>query len=170
MPPCIWHPFCTRALFWSGLACVAIWLPTPVYIYIHVYTNSHSDRPFSDPLDAPSEVNNHDELPSSPSSSEQSGDSPDGDDVGPSPRAGTTSRTPVATEGDASATSPSPPRPRPQSSGPAARFSPSELRRESVRLRTFQGWPVNFVSPAQLAKAGFIYTGSRDCVRCVFCG
>ncbi len=30
MPACIWHHFCTRALFWFGLACVAIWLPTPV--------------------------------------------------------------------------------------------------------------------------------------------
>ncbi len=66
---------------------------------------------------------------------------------------------------------PSPaPRPRPSVRDPAASFSPSDLRRESVRLRTFQRWPLAFVTPGQLAAVGFVYTGSRDCVRCVFCG
>ncbi len=62
------------------------------------------------------------------------------------------------------------PRPRPSSSGPASAYSASDLKRESVRRRTFAGWSVPYISPADLARAGFIYTGSRDCVRCVFCG
>ncbi len=47
---------------------------------------------------------------------------------------------------------------------------PGDTRRESVRLKTFAKWPKPFIPPTRLAKSGFIYTGSKDCVRCVFCG
>jgi len=40
---------------------------------------------------------------------------------------------------------------------------------EERRLRTFTGWPINYVRPVDLAKTGFIFTGSSDVVRCVFC-
>lgn len=37
------------------------------------------------------------------------------------------------------------------------------------RLKTFEGWPLTFITPDQMAKAGFYYTGIRDKVRCLFC-
>lgn len=39
------------------------------------------------------------------------------------------------------------------------------------RLLTFNSWPqrFNFVKPLDLARAGFIYTGYSDVVRCKFC-
>jgi len=40
---------------------------------------------------------------------------------------------------------------------------------EEKRLRTFRGWPLDFIHSVDLAKAGFIYSGINDCVRCVFC-
>ena len=40
---------------------------------------------------------------------------------------------------------------------------------ESERLKTFEAWTVSFIRPADLANAGFVYTGRGDCVRCVFC-
>ncbi len=40
---------------------------------------------------------------------------------------------------------------------------------EEERLKSFRGWPVSFIRPADLAKSGFIYAGSADVVRCVFC-
>ena len=40
---------------------------------------------------------------------------------------------------------------------------------ESERLKTFGAWPISFIRPADLANAGFVYTGRGDCVRCVFC-
>jgi hypothetical protein len=40
---------------------------------------------------------------------------------------------------------------------------------EKIRLRTFRGWNSRVVRPSELAKEGFIYSGIRDCVRCVFC-
>ncbi len=108
-------------------------------------------------------------------------DSPDGEDIGPSPRRTTSTTSTTSDQESQPQPAPSPrlatdaatlpPVPRPQSGGgPAARFSPAQLRREAVRLSTFQGWPLSYISPAELARAGFIYTGSRDCVRCVFCG
>ena len=48
--------------------------------------------------------------------------------------------------------------------------APPDFRRESTRLRTFSKWNVPFIQPTQLAKSGFVYTGRRDCVRCIFCG
>ena len=44
-----------------------------------------------------------------------------------------------------------------------------EYRSEATRLSTFNNWPVTFIQPADLAHAGFIYTGHGDQVRCVFC-
>lgn len=43
-------------------------------------------------------------------------------------------------------------------------------RSERVRLGSFVGWPVTFLSPADLAAAGFYYTRSSDIVRCFCCG
>ena len=40
---------------------------------------------------------------------------------------------------------------------------------ESERLKTFDRWPLSYIRPADLANAGFVYTGRGDCVRCVFC-
>jgi len=45
-----------------------------------------------------------------------------------------------------------------------------DLRRESARLATFAGWPLAFISPADLAAAGFFYLDVRDSCRCAFCG
>ena len=44
------------------------------------------------------------------------------------------------------------------------------LKSEANRLRTFKGWPKgSCVSPVDLAKAGFFYTGKDDRVQCEFC-
>ena len=40
---------------------------------------------------------------------------------------------------------------------------------EAERLKTYEAWPVSSIRPADLANAGFVYTGRGDCVRCVFC-
>lgn len=40
---------------------------------------------------------------------------------------------------------------------------------EIERLRTFDGWSVSFISPANLARAGFYYLHELDRVRCAFC-
>ena len=56
---------------------------------------------------------------------------------------------------------------------PIAEAEPQNLqqyRSEVARLATFTNWQNRFISPADLANAGFIYTGDRDMVRCVFCG
>ncbi|XP_055336580.1 putative inhibitor of apoptosis [Paramacrobiotus metropolitanus] len=37
------------------------------------------------------------------------------------------------------------------------------------RLKTFDKWPLSYVSPRSLAEAGFIYTGEGDEVKCVLC-
>lgn len=38
------------------------------------------------------------------------------------------------------------------------------------RLRTFNGeWKLDFITPSQMAKAGFYYLGKQDRVRCMFC-
>jgi hypothetical protein len=46
---------------------------------------------------------------------------------------------------------------------------------EFHRLLTFKSpfgvdWPVDFIKPEDLAANGFIYTGNKDIVTCVFCG
>lgn len=40
---------------------------------------------------------------------------------------------------------------------------------EEARLRTFTNWPVTFLSPSDLAKAGFYYIGPGDKVACFAC-
>ncbi|CAG0914368.1 unnamed protein product [Notodromas monacha] len=44
-----------------------------------------------------------------------------------------------------------------------------KLKRESVRLRTFQRWSSPLVMPEDLARAGFFYFNDSDRVQCVFC-
>lgn len=41
---------------------------------------------------------------------------------------------------------------------------------EEERLKTFDGWPSNYVTPEELASNGFYYTGVDDVARCAFCG
>lgn len=41
---------------------------------------------------------------------------------------------------------------------------------EFLRLQSYVGWPVTFISPETLAGAGFYYTQDNDRVRCPFCG
>ena len=42
---------------------------------------------------------------------------------------------------------------------------------EAVRLQSFGGWPQDHhLKPADLAKAGYFYTGYSDCARCFYCG
>uniref|UniRef100_A0A2K6UCX8 Baculoviral IAP repeat containing 3 n=1 Tax=Saimiri boliviensis boliviensis TaxID=39432 RepID=A0A2K6UCX8_SAIBB len=44
------------------------------------------------------------------------------------------------------------------------------MNNEKARLLTFQTWPLTFLSPADLAKAGFYYVGPGDRVACFACG
>nr|O62640.1 RecName: Full=Putative inhibitor of apoptosis [Sus scrofa]AAC39171.1 putative inhibitor of apoptosis [Sus scrofa] len=44
------------------------------------------------------------------------------------------------------------------------------MNTEKDRLLTFQMWPLTFLSPADLAKAGFYYIGPGDRVACFACG
>lgn len=44
-----------------------------------------------------------------------------------------------------------------------------DMRREDERLKTFDKWPLTFLSPQTLAKNGFYYLGRGDEVRCAFC-
>lgn len=43
------------------------------------------------------------------------------------------------------------------------------MRTETNRLNTFTGWPLPFIKPAHLAKAGFYYTKKADIVKCAYC-
>lgn len=43
-------------------------------------------------------------------------------------------------------------------------------RFEQVRLSSFRGWLVDFISPSELAKNGFYYLKHRDMVKCFSCG
>ena len=44
------------------------------------------------------------------------------------------------------------------------------FRREDVRLLTFRGFPLDAkAQPEELAKSGFIFTGVKNIVQCVFC-
>ncbi|XP_068617288.1 death-associated inhibitor of apoptosis 1-like isoform X2 [Battus philenor] len=45
----------------------------------------------------------------------------------------------------------------------------TDMLREEERLKTFDKWPVDFISPDQLARNGFYYLGRGDEVRCAFC-
>ncbi|CAO2636188.1 Baculoviral IAP repeat-containing protein 3 [Lemmus lemmus] len=55
---------------------------------------------------------------------------------------------------------------------PALRTSPyhSAMNTEKARLLTYQTWPLSFLSPAELARAGFYYVGPGDRVACFACG
>ncbi|NXW75964.1 BIR protein, partial [Hirundo rustica] len=44
------------------------------------------------------------------------------------------------------------------------------MRTEDARLRTFHSWPLTFLSPTDLAKAGLYYLGTTDKVACFTCG
>ncbi|XP_007944205.1 baculoviral IAP repeat-containing protein 3 [Orycteropus afer afer] len=44
------------------------------------------------------------------------------------------------------------------------------MNTEKARLVTFQMWPLTFLSPTDLAKAGFYYIGPGDRVACFACG
>uniref|UniRef100_A0A096NYE4 Baculoviral IAP repeat containing 3 n=1 Tax=Papio anubis TaxID=9555 RepID=A0A096NYE4_PAPAN len=44
------------------------------------------------------------------------------------------------------------------------------MNNEKARLLTFQTWPLTFLSPTDLAKAGFYYVGPGDRVACFACG
>lgn len=44
-----------------------------------------------------------------------------------------------------------------------------DWKNEEVRLRSFSKWPVSFVSPISLAKAGFYFFNLEDRVRCAWC-
>ncbi|CAB3226801.1 unnamed protein product [Arctia plantaginis] len=44
-----------------------------------------------------------------------------------------------------------------------------DMRREDERMKTFEKWPVTFLSAEQLARNGFYYLGRGDEVRCAFC-
>ncbi|XP_076044930.1 baculoviral IAP repeat-containing protein 2-like isoform X1 [Oratosquilla oratoria] len=55
-------------------------------------------------------------------------------------------------------------------SSPSKKFnSYDSLRYEKERLATFIDWPVEWLSPADLAKDGFYYLRTEDHVACVFC-
>lgn len=43
------------------------------------------------------------------------------------------------------------------------------MRIEEERLKTFENWPITFLSPSVLARNGFYYLGRGDEVRCAFC-
>lgn len=49
-------------------------------------------------------------------------------------------------------------------------FHHGAMSTEKARLLTFQMWPLTFLSPADLAKAGFYYIGPGDRVACFACG
>ena len=38
------------------------------------------------------------------------------------------------------------------------------------RLKTYKNWPLTFMRSDELANDGFIYTGKKDSVLCVYCG
>ncbi|KAL2311087.1 hypothetical protein Nmel_002774 [Mimus melanotis] len=44
------------------------------------------------------------------------------------------------------------------------------MRTEDARLRTFHSWPLTFLSPIDLARAGLYYLGTADKVACFTCG
>ena len=47
---------------------------------------------------------------------------------------------------------------------------PVNMKTESTRLMTYRRWPARVgVTPENLTRAGFYYTGSNDTVQCSFC-
>lgn len=41
---------------------------------------------------------------------------------------------------------------------------------EAVRRQTFADWPITYMDPDKLARAGFYYLKTKDHVQCAFCG
>lgn len=59
----------------------------------------------------------------------------------------------------------------PLSSGTTTATMPAQdLKIVENRINTFNGWPLEFISPEQLATAGFYYLNIADQVKCAFCG
>lgn len=49
-------------------------------------------------------------------------------------------------------------------------ISQLNLTQYEQRLVTYMNkWEFNFITPSQMAKAGFYYTGTEDRVKCLFC-
>ncbi|KAL4716153.1 hypothetical protein ACJJTC_013930 [Scirpophaga incertulas] len=48
-------------------------------------------------------------------------------------------------------------------------FSGADLQHEAARIKTFEKWPLSFLTAEQLARNGFYYLGRGDEVRCAFC-
>nr|ADY38394.1 inhibitor of apoptosis protein 2 [Penaeus vannamei]AGC24180.1 inhibition of apoptosis protein [Penaeus vannamei] len=44
-----------------------------------------------------------------------------------------------------------------------------DFRNEENRLKSFENWPLDWLSPDDLAADGFLYLGTDDYCRCVFC-
>jgi len=60
--------------------------------------------------------------------------------------------------------------PCPQSSNTSSNSaSQRALRSEALRIATFQGWPLDYISPKSLSSAGFFYRGIQDQTQCAFC-
>lgn len=47
---------------------------------------------------------------------------------------------------------------------------PPQFNYERERLKSFENWPVSFLSPSVMAAAGFYFLKREDVVRCAFCG
>lgn len=47
---------------------------------------------------------------------------------------------------------------------------PPQFNYERERLKTFENWQVTFISPQDMAAAGFYFLEREDIVRCAFCG
>lgn len=45
-----------------------------------------------------------------------------------------------------------------------------QFTHERERLKSFEGWPISFLSASTMAAAGFYYLKREDIVRCAFCG
>jgi Inhibitor of Apoptosis domain len=46
----------------------------------------------------------------------------------------------------------------------------TDLKLIENRLQTYSNWPINYITPEQLAQAGFYYLNVADQVKCAFCG
>lgn len=57
----------------------------------------------------------------------------------------------------------------PRISGNIPIQSDIDFQDENTRLETFQNWPLTFITPQQLAKAGFYYINRSDQVKCAWC-
>ena len=49
-------------------------------------------------------------------------------------------------------------------------FTLTELKDEQNRIATFKNWPVSFLNPIDMAKAGFYYLQKQDQAKCAWCG